>query len=388
MTATDPAAIRTDGVLPRWPGLPRAFVVIVGAAGGVVLAGGIQSTAWLIGPAFLALVIVILVSPAEQRLRRIGLPGWATTAVLVLLVYGVVLVMAGVLAVSVARLATILPQYAAEANALLATATAGPRELGVGAEQLRIAAAALDLGKVVGFIAGLLAGVAGLASNLVFLLSLMLFLSIESSGTGMRIAAIGRDRPHIAEALGRFAWGTRRYLSVTTVFGLALGALDTIALALLGIPLAVLWGLLAFITNYIPYVGFWIGVLPPAILAVLVGGWQLSLIVLVLYIVLNFLITSLVQPRFIGDAVGLSVTITFVALVFWGWMLGPVGAVLAVPLTLLAKALLVDADPKAQWVDALLGSAAGVAQREAAPRPPPPLDLAAGAVAVTPDGTP
>jgi hypothetical protein len=177
------------------------------------------------------------------------------------------------------------------------------------------------------------------------------------------------DRPDVARALGRFAWGTRRYLVVTTVFGLGLAVLDTVAVAALGIPLAVLWGLLAFVTNYIPYVGFWLGVLPPALLALLVGGWRLAAVVLVIYLVLNFATTSLVQPHFVGDAVGLSVTVTFVALVFWAWILGPIGAVLAVPLTLLAKALLVDTDPRAGWADALLGSASEVRRRNVSAAP-------------------
>ncbi|MBC8091936.1 MAG: AI-2E family transporter, partial [Pseudonocardia sp.] len=301
---------------------------------------------------------VIVVSPVEQRLRRLGVPGWLSTVALVVLVYGVVLVLVGVLLVSVAQLATVLPQYAGEADALVAVGTAALREWGVGPRQLGLLAGALDLGRLVGLIGLLLSGVTGLATNLVFLLSLMLFLSIESTEAGPRMAAIAAGHPHIATGLTRFAGSTRRYLVVTTVFGLLVGAVDTVALALLGVPLAVLWGLLAFITNYIPYVGFWIGVLPPALLALLVGGWQLVLVVYVIYSVVNFLLTSLIQPRFIGNAVGLSISVTFLGLAFWGWMLGPLGAVLAVPLTLLIKTLLVDCDPRAGLAQALLGSVA------------------------------
>ena len=141
---------------------------------------------------------------------------------------------------------------------------------------------------------------------------------------------------------------------MTTVFGFIVAVLDSIALALLGIPLAVTWGLLSFITNYIPNVGFIIGVVPPALLGLLTGGPQLMVIVIVVYCGINFVVQSIIQPRFIGDAVGLSVTVTFVALVFWAWLLGPLGAILAIPLTLLAKALLVDTDPRAEWADALL----------------------------------
>jgi predicted PurR-regulated permease PerM len=78
--------------------------------------------------------------------------------------------------------------------------------------------------------------------------------------------------------------------------------------------------------------------------------------VVVVYCVLNMVVQSLIQPRFIGDSVGLSATVTFVALLFWAWVLGPLGALLAIPVTLLLKAVLVDSDPRTQWVEALLGS--------------------------------
>lgn len=281
--------------------LPRAFVVLVGAAAAVVLAAGVQAAAWLLGPAFLALVIVVVVSPVEQRLRARGVPGWLSTAALVLGVYAVVLVLVVVLLVSVAQLATVLPRYAAEADALLGGVTGWLRDLGVGPGQLRLMAGALDLGRLAVVIGGLLAGLTGLATNLVFLFSLMLFLSIESTGAAARMGAIAADRPHIAAGLGRFAVSTRRYLVVTTVFGLLVGAVDTVLLALLGVPLAALWGLLAFITNYIPYVGFWLGVLPPALLALLVGGWPLVLVVFAVYSVVNFLLTTSWAQALLGS---------------------------------------------------------------------------------------
>jgi AI-2 transport protein TqsA len=347
-----------NGVGPRRGALPRALVILIGAAATVVVVAGIQATAWLIGPAFLALIVVIAVAPVHGWLRRHGWPGWATTLVLILLVYGILLSLALGIIFSLARLGTELPHYASKADGLVNSATAKLAELGVGSEQLQQAASSLNLGKLAGVIGALLSSVAGLASNFVFLLALLLFLSVETGGAGDRVASIAAERPRIAEALGHFAWGTRQYLLVTTVFGLIVAVLDSIALALLGIPLAVTWGLLSFITNYIPNIGFIIGVVPPALLGLLTGGPKLMVIVVVVYCVLNFIVQSIIQPRFIGDAVGLSVTVTFVALVFWAWLLGPLGAILAIPLTLLSKALLVDIDPQARWADALLRASA------------------------------
>jgi predicted PurR-regulated permease PerM len=121
----------------------------------------------------------------------------------------------------------------------------------------------------------------------------------------------------------------------------------------------VLWGLLAFITNYIPNIGFIIGVIPPAALGLLTGGWELMVLVIVLYCAVNFVVQSVIQPKFIGDTVGLATTITFLSVVFWTLILGALGALLAVPLTLLAKALLVDADPSMARVQPLLHGGAG-----------------------------
>jgi predicted PurR-regulated permease PerM len=234
--------------------------------------------------------------------------------------------------------------------------TAQLTKLGVGPDQIKQAAGSLNIGKLAGLIGGLLSSVAGLATNFVFLIALLLFLSVESAGMPERMAEIGADRPTVVEALAKFAYGTRQYLLVTTVFGFIVAVLDTIALAIMGIPLAITWGVLAFVTNYIPNVGFILGVIPPALLGLLTGGPGLMVAVIVVYCVLNLVIQSIIQPRFIGDAVGLSTTLTFVALVFWAWLLGGLGAILAIPLTLLIKALLIDTDPKAAWASALMRS--------------------------------
>jgi predicted PurR-regulated permease PerM len=123
-------------------------------------------------------------------------------------------------------------------------------------------------------------------------------------------------------------------------------------------PLPLLRGLLAFITNYVPNVGFVIDVVPPALLALPTLGVPEMLLVIGVCCLLNFVVQSLIQPRFVGDSVGLAMTTTFIALVFWAWLLGPLGALLAIPLTLLIKALLVDVDPTARWASALAGSLA------------------------------
>ncbi len=330
--------------------------MLLGMASAVVVVAGVRTASWLIAPTFLALVIVIATNPVPVWLIRKGCPRWLATLTLILVVYAVLIAFALVVVVSVARLATILPEYAQRADALGAELSKALAKFGIGPEQIKAAGSTVNYGQLAGFIGTLLSGIASVSTNLVFLLALLLFLGIETGGVGRRMEIVSTYHPRMAGALGGFTHGTRSYLVVSTVFGLIVAVLDTIALALLGVPLPVLWGLLAFVTNYIPNIGFIIGLLPPVLLALLEGGWQLAIVVTVVYIVLNFVVQSLIQPRVVGDAVGLSVTVTLLSLVFWTWAIGPLGAVLAVPLTLLAKALLVDSDPRAAWASAFLVS--------------------------------
>jgi predicted PurR-regulated permease PerM len=318
--------------------MPRALTILLGGASAVVVVAGVRAVAWLVAPAMLALLVVIAISPVHRWLRDRGAPPWLATLTVVAGVYGVLAVVAVTVAASGVRLASMLPEFARD-------------ELVARAER---AINGLDRGRLMGAIGGLLNELTSLTTSLVFLLALLLFLGVEVGWAHSRLADIAADRPNLREALEEFVRRTRRYLVVTTVFGFVVAVLDTVALALLGIPLALLWGVLSFVTNYIPNIGFILGVAPPAVLALLQHGPRRALAVLVFYAVLNFVVQSLIQPRFTGDAAGLSTTATFLALVFWAWVLGPLGALLAVPLTVLVKVLLVDIDPAAGWAAALL----------------------------------
>ena len=186
------------------------------------------------------------------------------------------------------------------------------------------------------------------------LLIALVFIAIESSGFGRRMALVGAERPHLPVAMTLFAQGTRSYLLVSTVFGAIVAVGDWIALAIIGVPAAALWGLLAFITNYVPTSASSSASCPRRCSACWPVAGASCIAIVVVYSLLNFVVQTLIQPRFVGDSVGLSMTVTFVALLFWGWVLGALGALLAIPLTLLVKALLVDVDPRGHWLDALL----------------------------------
>lgn len=331
-------------------GIPRPVVVLVGAAALVVALAGVRAVSEIIGPAFLALVLTITVYPVRQRLQRWGLPGWAASVVLLLGVYLVLVLFTLALIVSLGRLAVIVPDYAPEIQDNWDSFGSWLKDLGVGDEQVAAVVDAFDVGNLVSLATDILGGILSVLGDLFFIATLALFLAFDAAPTDRVVRELQGHHTRLMDAIHSFVHGTRSYVAVSASFGLIVAVIDTFALWVMGVPGAFVWGVLAFVTNFIPNIGFVIGVVPPAVIALLEGGPGLMLAVIAVYSVINFVIQSVIQPRIVGDAVGFSATITFLSLVFWTWAIGPLGALLAVPLSLLLRALLIEADPRAAWV--------------------------------------
>jgi AI-2 transport protein TqsA len=335
--------------------LPRGVLVLLGFAATVITIAGLKAASDILAPAFLALVLTILAHPLRGWLDR-WMPSWAASLVCTIVVYLLIVALALAVVVSVARFATLLPQYTDQFQQRIDDLTSWLDGFGIDTSQIEDIESSFDLGQLGGFIGSLLSELMGLASNLFFILALVLFMTMDAGSFPKLLERARGARPRIVDAIDEFASGTRRYLWVATVFGLIVAVLDTIALEIIGVPAPLLWGLLAFITNYIPNIGFVIGLIPPAILGLLEGGPSMMLAVIIVYCVLNVVIQTVIQPKVVGDAVGLSTTLSFISLVFWTWVIGPLGALLAIPLTLLAKALLVDIDPSLAWLRPLISN--------------------------------
>jgi len=132
----------------------------------------------------------------------------------------------------------------------------------------------------------------------------------------------------------------------------------------MGIPVPIVWAILAFVTNFIPNIGFILGLVPPAILAFIVGDWPLLLGVIAVYCVVNVVLQVLVQPKFVSDAVDLSLTLSFLSVIFWTFIIGPLGAILSIPLTLLVRTLVLESDPSTTWLRWLSGDRNAVPSEE------------------------
>ena len=356
---SDPGRAR---VLPLW------LTVVLGVAGTAVAIWGIHSGARILGPVLLAFVLTVVAHPMIGALERRGMRRGFAVALTVVAVDGGLLLFAAAIALSFGRLATVLPQYADDWQKLLDDLRSGLADLGVGPDQVKDVLDGLQLSTLLSALGRVLAGLVGSAAALVLVLATVLFMTAEAAGLPARLTAVPGTR-RLSAALGEFARNTRRYILVTSVFGLLVAVVDTIALFLLGVPLALLWGLLSFLTNYVPNIGFLLGLAPPVLLALLVGGPGLAALVVLIYTLANFLIQSVIQPVFVGDAVGLSVTLSFLSVFVWTVVLGPMGAVLAVPLTLFVVAVLVGQDPDRVWARTLLAGASGAARSPRRKRP-------------------
>jgi AI-2 transport protein TqsA len=335
---------------------PRALVVLLTLAGAVLVGAGARASASILGPALLAAVLTIALFPVARIAVRRGWPAWVGGLMVLVGVYLVLIALVGSLVVAGARLTTILGDYADEFRELTQSWTSRLAELGVGGSETSAIEQGVDLSRLADLLRDVLGSAGAVLSLLALVVTLLLFFGLDAQLFARRVTSLRTARPGMVQGLESFAHGTRVYLVVSTIFGLIVAVVDTVFLSFTPIPAPLVWGLLAFITNYIPNVGFVIGLLPPAVLGLLEGGPRLMLLVIAVYCVVNFVLQSVIQPRYVGDAVGLSGSVTVLSLVFWAWLLGPLGAFLAVPLTLLVKALMVDADPQAHWLRPMIAS--------------------------------
>ena len=334
------------------PPLPGVLVL----AGLIVACAGLKSVSSIIGPVFLVLTLVITVQPLNAWLGRRGVPRPLATVASLVMVYALLIIVLGSVVWSLTRLGTTLPSYSRQFTELYQEALSALNRLGLSTEMLQNAASSINLGSFAGVARAALSGLTSGLSLLALVAAMVVFLVIDAAGFHERIELIRSERPRIADGLLDFAKSTRKYWIVTTIFGFIVALLDVGALLIIGVPLAVTWGVLAFVTNYIPNIGFLLGLIPPALIALLDGGPGAMLAVIIVYTAINIVVQVLLQPRITGDAVGITGTVAFLSLIFWAFILGPLGALLAIPATILVKSLLVDHSENSHWFGALINS--------------------------------
>ncbi len=306
----------------------RTFHLIAYLAGFaclIVILFGIRGLSSVINPILLAVVITITVLPVPGRLTRRGMPGWLALVLTILLVVLLLTLVILTVFFSVTALSTGLPTYLAGAAAQTTSDSAS---------------GASDTATQVTFQYGPIfdAAVSAVFNILVqFGFALVIFFFMISAAMSLPGAMrLGLD-PN-APAIGRISHLTediRRYMSILTGVNFLVGLGNTIFLLFLGVDYAVLWGVLAWFMGYIPSIGFIIALIPPVLMAYAQYGLQTALVVLIGYILINGGVQNFIQPKIMGQGLKISPVVVFVGLFLWGFLLGGIGAILAVPMTLL-----------------------------------------------------
>ncbi len=205
----------------------------------------------------------------------------------------------------------------------------------------------------------LLSGVSDLFSKAFLILFMMIFMLLEVPTFVAKLKILGGSKSTWVS----IADSVRGYLGIKTLTSLATGVLVGIMLAILGVDFAVLWGLLAFLLNFVPNIGSILAAVPAVLLALLVNGLTSAIVVAVGYALINTVIGNVIEPRIMGQGLGLSTLVVFLSLILWGWVLGPVGMLLSVPLTTTLK-IAMETREETHSLALLLGDGSSVAEKE------------------------
>ena len=192
-------------------------------------------------------------------------------------------------------------------------------------------------------------------TNYFLILFIVMFTLLEAAGFSNKLKMAFNNTDQSIATFHRFSENMNKYLTIKTFISMITGLLVYISLSLINLDHAIMWGLIAFFLNYIPNIGSIIASIPAIIIALIQLNFYYALLVALIYLVINVVMGSIIEPRYLGKELGLSTLIIFLSLVFWGWLLGPVGMLLSVPLTMVVKIWL-ESNDDSKWIAVMIGS--------------------------------
>jgi predicted PurR-regulated permease PerM len=307
----------------------RLVIYLVAFASFFIILFGIRASASILNPILLAAVITITVLPVPSRLTKRGMPGWLALVVSILMVVLLLGLVIATVFFSVTKLSNELPQYMAsasqQANSDISATTGSETSAQIEQVTISLEPVAQDF----------LASVLDLLVQ--FGLALAIFFFMISAALSLPAPSrVGIDPgTPIVHRVSELTEDVRKYMTVLTGVNFLVGLGDTVFLLIMGVDYALLWGLLAWLMGYIPSIGFIIALIPPVLMAYAQYGLPSALVVLVAYVLINGGIQNFYQPKVMGNRLKISPVVVFIGLFIWGYLLGGIGAILAVPLTLL-----------------------------------------------------
>ncbi len=320
----------------------------------VIVIAGMRAAQSLLVPFLLASFIAILCAGPMHWLQRRRVPAGLAVLLVILAVVGCSLTLLILVGSSVNDFTRALPEYQQGLRDQTLSLVSWLQGIGI-----RVSPSLMtdyfDPGKAMELAGNMLARTSGVLANTFMILLTVIFILLEAAGLPAKLRA-GLDNAETSlQSFERFNTGVQQYLAIKTLVSFATGILITLWLLFLGLDYPLLWGLVAFLLNYVPNIGSIIAAVPAVLLAVVQLGPGASLMVASGYLAVNLLMGSAIEPKLLGRKLGLSTLVVFLSLVFWGWALGPVGMLLSVPLTMIVKIAL-EVKPETRWLALLLDS--------------------------------
>lgn len=330
------------------------LLLLLALASLVIIIAGMRAIGPILVPFLLSVFIAVACQSPMAWLTRHKVP--PALAVLIVITALIVAFFLTALFVgsSLSDFSRSLPQYQDRLHGLTQTLLVTLQKLGMDTSSLNLEsiinpAAAMQLVKA------LLSGLGQVLSNTFLILLTVVFILLESASFVAKLHAMTGDTEKSMARFRRFISGINHYIAIKSLVSLATAIIVALALMAIGVDYPVLWGFLAFLLNFIPNIGSIIAAVPAILLALIQLGTGAACTTALVYLLVNFIIGNFVEPRLLGRGIGLSTLVVFLSLIFWGWLLGPVGMLLSVPLTMSLKIALED-NPQNRWLVIWLGS--------------------------------
>jgi predicted PurR-regulated permease PerM len=317
----------------------------------------------IVVPLLLSLFIAVIMAVPVGWLKNRGLPVPVSVGVVLVVTVLIEIVVALVLGGTISRFNEVLPGYQARLNEIADGIGGWLLSKGINLSDAGILDV-MDPKLALGFANMLMRGIGEVLSNALLITFTVLFMLLEAWSFPAKLNAMKNIRGGTVMAgIANVIDSMKHYIAVKATTSLATGLLVGAGLALVGLDFYALWGFLAFVLNFIPNIGSILAAVPAVLLSLLQLTPMDSLIVVAMYFAINTLIGSIVEPGIMGRRVGLSTLAVFMSLVFWGWLLGPVGMLLSVPLTMVIK-FAAQASEQTQWLAVLLSPASAFPEKE------------------------
>ena len=327
------------------------FLVTMAAL--VVIIVGIHQAQSVLVAFLVAVFLAMLATPPVLYLERKRIPSVVAVLLVVAGMIGILLIAGAIVGASVNSFYTELPAYQTrlqeQASAFQSfLATKGFRGMD------KILIELVNPGAVMNLTARLLAELGSALSNMVLILLTVVFILLEASSFPVKLRAVLGHPEQVFPQFTRFVVDIERYMVIKTLISLATGLLMGIWLTILGVDFPILWGFLAFLLNYVPSVGSTIAAIPAVLLALIQLGIGSAMMATAGYMVVNFILDGVISTKLMGQKLGLSTLVVFLSLIFWGSLLGAVGMVLCIPLTMTLK-FACENNKGTRWIAVLLG---------------------------------